>query len=113
VTVDPRVEVFADRYAADLIELGWTPPGGVEREIRRRLLAGEPICHLSRPAATVVGLRLANTGTSYGAVARIMPELFGGIRSFSANAWQQRLRRVGAPSRRPRGVPFGSGKTAA
>jgi hypothetical protein len=91
---------------ADLIEAGWLPPGQLEREIRRRLLGGEPVCGLGHAQATKVGLVLAQAGISYPSISRVMALWFGPSHHYSDITWRHRLRKAGAAPRRIRGVPF-------
>lgn len=107
---DPRplVAEFADRYRTDLIELGWTPPGTIDHEIRRRLLTDEPLVSLSEMAALQVGLRFARAGASYTGIGLLMVDLFGPVHWRNRDHWRRRLRRAGATARRPRGRPFGA-----
>jgi hypothetical protein len=89
---------------ADLLEAGWLPPGQLEREIRRRLLGGEPVCGLNRPQALRIARTLRQAGLSYPAISTVMTIIFGPACHASGHAWRKRLSGMVAP--RPRGVPF-------
>jgi hypothetical protein len=89
---------------ADLLEAGWLPPGELEREIRRRLLGGEPICGLNDPQAVRVARTFRQAGLSYPAISAVMVILFGPACFAREHAWRARLYGTVAP--KPRGAPY-------